>query len=374
MRRVRKRLGRTGCQFATRLTGGVDLDSGGTAQMCAGKSRILPQSRMLLKLGVAVGVVTLVFYVGLIRVDDLARAARSWVLLCLALAAILSGMIAGSLRWSILLRAQGIREPIPRLVTLTMTGFFFSVVAPGGLGGDAVKAYYAGRGSRRPTEAVTVILLDRVLGFVSLFVVAGIVIVVDFDRLWRSDVEGMRLLGLSGGRVIVVLVSAVIGASAGAGLFLTSKRVRQSRLLRRLSRSMPFRTTVARVYNALHLYGDHRGAVVAAVAISIATQVPLYLSYSLYAAAVGANLTLWQCALVVPPAMVIRALPLVPGGAGQGAVAFAAMLPLVGCDKGGGIGALGDMIFIIAYLIGGLFFVFGNMRHSAAHTLHVETD
>jgi hypothetical protein len=46
-------------------------------------------------------------------------------------------------------------------------------------------------------------------------------------------------------------------------------------------------------------------------------------------------------------------------------VGMALLFPLVGVADGAEIGALGDVIFVILYLVGGIFFLFGKNRHAA---------
>jgi hypothetical protein len=43
-------------------------------------------------------------------------------------------------------------------------------------------------------------------------------------------------------------------------------------------------------------------------------------------------------------------------------VGMALLFPLVGVADGAEIGALGDVIFVILYLVGGLFFLFGKSQ------------
>ena len=119
-----------------------------------------------------------------------------------------------------------------------------------------------------------------------------------------------------------------------------------------------------KIYDAMHLYGDKPGALVRAAAVSLVAQVPLYVIYYLCGLAVGAEIEWWHCALVVPPAMVIRVLPLMPAGAGQGMVAMGVLFKLVAINKGAAIGAVGDAMFLASCLIGGLFFVFGKTDYN----------
>jgi len=331
--------------------------------MSEGRRKVPRWVWVLVKLAVAAGIVAWMVYDKAIRPEDVRRAREGWPWLLAALAVLLVGMFLQSVRWCILIRAQGIRIRLVEAYTLTMTGQFFSLVAPGGIGGDGVKAYYVARGREQKAAAVTTVFLDRYLGFVTLFLVAGVMVLLDIGRLWHAKIEGLNRFGLPGGRLLALLIGAGAAGLIAFGLVMTSKRVRRSALLARLSRFVPFRPTVAKVYEAVHLYGDRRWALCGAALVSVVAQIPLYLVYYLYGQALGAGVELWHCALIVPPAMVVRVLPVLPGGAGQGMAAMRFLFPLVGVALGGAVGGLGDAVFIATYLIGGAFFVFGKSRY-----------
>jgi len=321
---------------------------------------------MLLKLAVAAYVVVWMFQKGILDLNEgeLASALANWYWLAIALVALLIGVFVQSIRWGILLRAQGIHAGTLELFSLAMTGLFFTVIAPGGMGGDAVKAFYVARGREKAAAAATTVFLDRFVGLATLLFVAAVMVGIKCRTLWYKKLDKLDRFGMPGGRVLVIAIAAAIAVIIVFALLVTNKRVRRSALLKRLSRFVPFRGTLVKVYDALHLYGDNPGALLSAALVSIAAQTMLYLAYYLYGLAVGAGVEWWHCALIVPPAMVVRVLPLVPGGAGQGMVAMWLLFPLVGVSNGAAVGALGDAMFIVVYLIGGLFFVFGKTTYN----------
>jgi hypothetical protein len=320
--------------------------------------------RTLVKICVAAGIVAWMFSHDIIRFKELKAALANWHLLAAAMAVLFVCIFLQSIRWGILLRAQGLRAGTWELFNLAMTGLFFGLVGPGGIGGDAAKAIYVARGRERKTEAATTVFLDRFLGLATLFIVGAVMVGLKAGWLWNENVEGLNHFGLPGGRILVIVIAAGTVLMLAFALLVTSKRVRRSQLLDRVSRRVPFRRTLVKIYDAMHLYGDKPGALVRAAAVSIVAQVPLYVVYYLCGRAVGDGIEWWHCALVVPPAMVIRVLPLMPAGAGQGMVAMGVLFKLVDVKEGAAIGAVGDAIFLTACLIGGLFFVFGKAHYN----------
>jgi len=73
--------------------------------------------------------------------DALRHARTSWVLigwLCYSTVEVLA-----TVRWQILLRIQGIRLSWLQAGGIVMIGLFFSQFLPGGVGGDAMRLYFA---------------------------------------------------------------------------------------------------------------------------------------------------------------------------------------------------------------------------------------
>jgi glycosyltransferase 2 family protein len=301
------------------------------------------------------------FHSGTIDPKVLRSAARNWPLLLGALGAMVVSSVFAAARWGALLRAHDIRLSLFDLLRLVMTGLFFTLIAPGGVGGDVVKAWCVARGSDKRAAAATTVLLDRYLGLITLLLLGATVIALRFRTIWNADIERLRTFGLplAGGQILILAVGLIILAMIGFALLVMSKRLRTSRLGAALSRVIPFRKTASKIYDAAHVYGDHPLPLLCAAGWSILAQSLLFVMYYLIGRAVGAEIGLWHCVLIVPPAMIIRFLPLVPGGAGQGLVGMALLFPLVGVTEGAEIGALGDVVFIALYLVGGVFFLTG---------------
>lgn len=119
---------------------------------------------------------------------DFLRALKEFNLLWLipALVLYLVHLIVAAWRWHLLLGIQKININFEETFSLLMQGFFFSLVLPGGaLGGDVVKAAFLA--SKTPKGAklkgVFTILIDRVVGMIALFSVAGIIGLISYNFL-----------------------------------------------------------------------------------------------------------------------------------------------------------------------------------------------
>ena len=86
----------------------------------------------------------------------------------------LFSMVLRAYRWQVLLLIQEMRAPLTKLVSLYFIGTFFNTVLPTGIGGDVVRMYELSKHSSQATESVSTVLVDRLCGFVVLFVMASL--------------------------------------------------------------------------------------------------------------------------------------------------------------------------------------------------------
>lgn len=92
----------------------------------------------------------------------------------LAFAIYMFGLLLTFTRWFFLVR---VIEPQFRLRDAVLLGYIgnvFNLVIPGAVGGDLIKAAYLVRMKINKTQAVASMVLDRILGLMGLFVLAGI--------------------------------------------------------------------------------------------------------------------------------------------------------------------------------------------------------
>lgn len=81
-------------------------------------------------------------------------------------------MVLRAYRWQVLLRIQKLKASLARLTSLYFIGTFFNSVLPTGFGGDVVRMFELTKDSHQGTEAVGTVVVDRMCGFVVLFVMA----------------------------------------------------------------------------------------------------------------------------------------------------------------------------------------------------------
>ncbi len=120
-------------------------------------------------------------------------------------------IMAKRLQW--LLRAQDIHIAYWESVKLCYAGNFLNFTLIGSTGGDLFKAYYVTLHTEHKTEAVTTVMLDRVIGLIGMFIMVAMVTVPAIGRPYFAWAAGICLLFLSGVVVgCVLLVSPRVRA------------------------------------------------------------------------------------------------------------------------------------------------------------------
>ncbi len=92
----------------------------------------------------------------------MAGAQIGWLFVALAFS--LAGVLARVKRWHVLLSSLAVRVPFWELTQIYFVGFLFNNLLPSGLGGDAIRMMELNRHSDRAGDAVTSVLVDRMVG------------------------------------------------------------------------------------------------------------------------------------------------------------------------------------------------------------------
>ena len=108
-------------------------------------------------------------------------------------------ILVGAWRWRMLLKVQNIHISFWDSLSLTMQGFFFSLVLPGGaLGGDVVKAAFLIKKTPKGNKLIGsfTILVDRIIGMSSLFTLAAVFALLSLDVLAKLNGTSVLLIYL----------------------------------------------------------------------------------------------------------------------------------------------------------------------------------
>ena len=257
-------------------------------------ARISPWLSGLAKAAVAAVLITWMIKTGRLDIKSLAGAFRHKGLLLGAAALCYGQIFVTGIRWHLLLISQGVRLKFKDTLALNMIGTLFNTVIPGAVGGDVMKGYYLSRRAPgRRTQALTTLLIDRVVGLLALLLVSILA------ASWNSD-----LVRQSHG-IQVLLAIAAAGLAAGVGGFAVAL-VLGNRLLSIIEPlAARFRPVLIfqKVLLAIIQYQHHKDILALSVLISLFNHGLGIGMFYLCAQALGtapANMNIAQFLLVVP--------------------------------------------------------------------------
>ncbi len=249
-----------------------------------------------------------------------------------------------SWRWWTLLRANGFEVPYRRVFTLLYVGAFFNQILPGAVGGDAVRMYFASRDEQRKAAAAATVALDRLIGLVTMIVVASIAVI----PLIRTP--ELRI-------PVITVASLATAAVLGTLLYF-------SPLGRRLRGALPFQKQVQEIDGVLHSIKHGPRTLALAVAQSLIAQfTAVFVVYGL-ALALGIRVGILPFLLFEVLIFILVAVPISVGGWGVQEVAYAQLFALAGVppNEAVALSVLFKLAGLVISLPGGLLFALGVHR------------
>ncbi len=257
--------------------------------------------------------------------------------------------LISSVKWRLLLAADGIRQPLWRLFASHLTGSFFNLFLPSTIGGDAYRIADIGRHSARTVNTVASLLADRLTGFLALSVY-GLV----FPFVARQAISewNPRLL---------VLPSLAFVLLMGAGFMLWEQR-----LLRRATTWMPsaLRAPALRILDKLlasmRAYASRPAVWIWSMLISFAFQMMAILAVYSLGRALNLGVPLLPFCFFVPFITLMEMIPISIFGLGLRDAGYVWFMNSVG--RGPEEAASISMLYVgatLAYVaLGGVVFVF----------------
>jgi uncharacterized protein (TIRG00374 family) len=254
--------------------------------------------------------------------------------------------ILGAAQWGWLLRLSGARLPFRQVLSFYWVGLFFSNLLPANVGGDVVRVVDVSRetGSRRAAVGAT--LLDRLLGFVAIAILA----LGALPLLPRGTVSPL-LFG-----VVLAFSLATLFLSLTVfhrGLFAPLERVLGGVQLFSLGRRL---TAVA---DELHAYRRHPKTLLQLLALAVIVQLGRVAVHVLMARSLGIRLSAVYFFVIVPILAIVVVLPVSVAGLGIRESAAVGLFGHVGVSPSDAVAhQLSTFLVCLAVnMIGGVLFV-----------------
>jgi uncharacterized protein (TIRG00374 family) len=285
----------------------------------------------------------------------------------LAISVLLWGVtiVLGAWRWLLVLHSQGLRPGFRRVLEISFIAHFFNSFLLGSTGGDLLKAYYAARVTHHlKTEAVTSVLIDRVLGLFAMLAFAVALLAPNGAFVARHP-RAMLLAA------VIVAMFAVAG-----GFLLLSLRGGVSQVFpkaRAWLRKLPQSGTLERGLEACRALGRAPGYFGRAFAISLLLTAVCVLQLLTLVWGYGLRVPWAPMFLIVPAVICISALPITPNGLGvrDNLYLYLLSLPEIGISPNTAVA-----ISLVAYAaslvwsaIGGLLYVAHRRERALAEAI-----
>lgn len=327
----------------------------------------------------------IVWYLAVKSWSEIVASFREFNLWWLIPAAVIYGSHMGvcAWRWYRLTRVLKIELSFREALSLTMQGYFFSLVFPGGaIGGDVVKigvlAKRAAPGTK--VEAAFTILMDRIVGMIALFGMALALLPFAIPTLLNISIPGIELTPAVRWLLIVGLAGLCL-AGIGASMLIFFHRTLEKippvgwlmRLGDRLSDGM-----VGRMTSAADEYRAAWRTTLAMTLVSI-PGVHLMVTAAFWFLLLGLGLDATGLLLVVVAvtiANIVGLIPLFPGGLGGRDVTCITILAAGGVAVGPAKTAqlLYSALIIGFNLLGGVFFLLDSGRKQTGRIMTEELD
>lgn len=265
----------------------------------------------LLRSLLAVGLISVLFYLDLIDLRAIGRIVESPGGCAAVIGLLLLTYPLSAMRWHRILASQGFRVPLVKVVQITFIGQFFNNFMPGSYGGDAIRLGYVYKAARQGLSRIIFSLfVDRLSGLVGLLTL-GLVAVLLFHRVGETVlVIGMALvvLGLGLGVWLAVLLAPHV---------LRLLRPLQGRLFAKLF------SFVRETTGALELYLRSPGVLIFAWIVSVVQFVLILASLVIVAETLQIGTLGWLDQLIAGTwSLITNAVPITPGGIGLGEAAY----------------------------------------------------
>jgi uncharacterized membrane protein YbhN (UPF0104 family) len=271
---------------------------------------------------------------------------RTVGLLFVAGLAVCAALVAISYRLWYLVRVQKFEVPVKDLLKLTWAAALCSVVAPGLLGADALKAaYLCSRVSERRMDVFAAILFDRIVGLISLFLLGSMAVAV----AWAVNALPFQ-------SAILWAAPLALGATTIGGFLVVWDGTYRLPPVQWLLHRAP--AALQSLVQAFRKFANAPRAIGIAVVLSLISHGLIVLVFVLVAHLIHDPLSVFDHMVLNPIAVTMNAVPVTPGGLGVTEGTFAYLARAAGSDNGALIALMSRVVQYGVYLLGGLVSIF----------------
>jgi glycosyltransferase 2 family protein len=261
-------------------------------------------------------------------------------LLVLATSVLSLQIFIGGARWGSVLK--GLQAPLPFSMTarLFFIGMFFNQALPGGNGGDAARMYLSRKHGASLRNAINGVIVERVATVLALVILVDVTQPLFLAHL-QPEIAKMSVIGVVG-----ITLLAIVGIGLVAYLDRLPETLRRWRVVRGLGN--------LGIDTRQILFSPARALM--PLVWSLIGHLNVSLSCYVLAMAVGLDVTLLDCVVLIPPILLILTIPISIGGWGVREGAMVTAFALVGVPGEGALvlSLLFGVIGLVVSLPGGI--------------------
>jgi uncharacterized protein (TIRG00374 family) len=282
--------------------------------------------------------------------DALVHADLKWIALAVALVVVDRTLMA--YRWIVLLCPidPATRPPLTAVIRIFFVSSFAGTFLPASIGGDVVRAFGLSQLRVAPGQAVASVLMDRLLGVVSILIMG----IVGLMLAQTQDLASIRTIE------VPLAVTAVISAVFAAVVFSESAAGVAEAIALRLPLS-PVRRLASDLTRATRAYGHHHAELANVLVGSIGVQILRIIQAYCLGRALSIDLPIVAYFAFIPLILLVMLLPVSINGIGPSQVAFVWFFGRAGVSEAQAfaLSVLFVALGIVGNLPGGLLYAFG---------------
>jgi len=241
-------------------------------------------------------------------------------------------------RWQRLLAVRGVHESLAWLTRAYFVSYAVGQVLPTSVGGDASRIFETSR--RHPGQITPItgsVLLERALGGAVTLLLAGIGLLLAIGRYPIGAYLWIELL-------------FVLGTIATAFVFFSRAVRRRLVFLGPVARRLRVERAARAVYEGLHGYRDHPGALLVVAVVTAAAQLTRVVAIYASGRAVGIDLSVLPYVVLGPLLFLVMLVPFTVNGIGVREAFFVSFLGKLSIDHDHAF-ACGFLFFVMTILL-----------------------
>ncbi len=255
-----------------------------------------------------------------VNLDDLYNAIKNadLFIMILGFSLTIPAIFISTVKWGVLLKAQGIRKPgFMRLMALYYIGIFFSNFLPTEIGGDLYRSYDVGKANGKHAESLAAVTMERITGFSAIVLLAMVGLFINWsiaDDLYITYV----VFGSFG---TVALTLCLLFNKRFVKWF--KRRMNYSFLEKVMEKLQSF-------YTALTIYKKNTYMLIKAMVISFLFQILVISNVYVFLVCLNIEFSFLQLILIVPIIGLIGILPITINSIGLREGAFVYLFAQMG--------------------------------------------